>query len=342
VVESEAGELACLSSKHFTVAQGAGGELTFSNESQPDPWQVSVLADPKAGQMTLHLKVNFSGLEVTEALNITRFSQALARGGDFRIIGKILNTDIDIPILLGGVAQGAYPGPDARWVELIEQLSLVQGKTGVRLTIPKGEIDLEEAKTIANVAGILKTGHATYKAKPWTVESNLEQAKKALEQFASGEPAPTAIHYQGQAIKIFGVEVPLGPVTLFCDRTIITKEDQEKLRIEIENQPPDATVHSRFTPFEGCPIEARYINWLPADEAVVLRSYPMYRMDTGTPDASEYIQRRLEGQLKERLFDKGYVREVRQPITDFTPYRNRVPVAVGGKPLSETVVEERR
>lgn len=54
----------------------------------------------------------------------------------------------------------------------------------------------------------------------------------------------------------------------------------------------------------------------------------------------------LETVMQERLDDKlkesGLVKDVRGPITDFTPYQNRTLLPVGGKPLSEIVVEDRR
>ena len=47
----------------------------------------------------------------------------------------------------------------------------------------------------------------------------------------------------------------------------------------------------------------------------------------------------LRGQ--QALFEAGVVSEIKPPISDPTPYR-REPVKIKGKPLSETVIEERR
>ena len=41
------------------------------------------------------------------------------------------------------------------------------------------------------------------------------------------------------------------------------------------------------------------------------------------------------------LYEAGLVSEIKPPITDPTPYR-REPLKIKGKPLSETVIEERR
>ena len=49
----------------------------------------------------------------------------------------------------------------------------------------------------------------------------------------------------------------------------------------------------------------------------------------------------LDQRIQRALYEAGLVTEVKLPITDPTPYR-REPIAIKGKPLSETVIEERR
>jgi tetratricopeptide (TPR) repeat protein len=50
----------------------------------------------------------------------------------------------------------------------------------------------------------------------------------------------------------------------------------------------------------------------------------------------------VEEQLKQRLLEMGLLKEIKEPITDFTPYQNRTPIMVHGKPVSETILEDRR
>jgi tetratricopeptide (TPR) repeat protein len=56
----------------------------------------------------------------------------------------------------------------------------------------------------------------------------------------------------------------------------------------------------------------------------------------------EHVQKLMQEQLQQRLLARGAIKEVRKPITDFRPYRNRTMLAVSGKPLSQVIVEERR
>jgi hypothetical protein len=168
---------------------------------------------------------------------------------------------------------------------LLEQLAFIQSKTGVSFTIPEHDISFEVAHTIAATAHVLKTGHALFQAKPWISVSSLEQAKGVLKSFESGEPLLTALQFAGQEVVIFGTRVPLGPVVFFCDRAYITKEDLETLRRGIEGSAPGDLINIRFTPFEECPIDARYHKWIPADEAVALEKLLAPRDDK--PDIDE-------------------------------------------------------
>jgi RNA polymerase sigma factor (sigma-70 family) len=49
-----------------------------------------------------------------------------------------------------------------------------------------------------------------------------------------------------------------------------------------------------------------------------------------------------EGKLEQMLLASGLLSEIPPRITDFTPYRNRKPVKIKGKPVSDTIIEERR
>jgi hypothetical protein len=58
---------------------------------------------------------------------------------------------------------------------------------------------------------------------------------------------------------------------------------------------------------------------------------------------AELTEEELANQeLQRRLFDAGLLSEIKPPIRDLTPYRNRQAVPIKGEPLSETVIRERR
>lgn len=49
-----------------------------------------------------------------------------------------------------------------------------------------------------------------------------------------------------------------------------------------------------------------------------------------------------EDDLERHLLEAGLLCEIKPPITDLTSYRDRKPVTVKFKPLSEVIVEDRR
>ena len=49
-----------------------------------------------------------------------------------------------------------------------------------------------------------------------------------------------------------------------------------------------------------------------------------------------------EEEFAQHLYEKGIIGKSPPPITDFSRYENYVPVKVEGKPISETIIRERR
>lgn len=66
------------------------------------------------------------------------------------------------------------------------------------------------------------------------------------------------------------------------------------------------------------------------------------KIDPHNAEALNQLRLVKEDQLEKRLFESGYLKKINEPITDFTPYKNRKTIKIKGKPLSETVIEDRR
>jgi hypothetical protein len=50
----------------------------------------------------------------------------------------------------------------------------------------------------------------------------------------------------------------------------------------------------------------------------------------------------MQDELDQLLLQDGVISEIPPPITDLTPYQDRKRIDIQGKPLSETIIEERR
>lgn len=77
------------------------------------------------------------------------------------------------------------------------------------------------------------------------------------------------------------------------------------------------------------------VKTLTLDEQRSLRDFVDGLLASSAPQVTE-------DEFEQRLLDKGIISRIPAPITDLTPYRNRKLIEVKGKPLSETIIEERR
>lgn len=65
-------------------------------------------------------------------------------------------------------------------------------------------------------------------------------------------------------------------------------------------------------------------------------------IDPDNEPARSNLTALVEEKLERRLHEVGLLKQIREPITDFSSYQNRVPIPVRGKPVSETILEDRR
>ena len=303
-VNPDDGAVVALPGLEFFVTEADTGDITFSNEGLPAPWHFLVTVGLKTGKMRLELSLNYAGLGVEDALRGLRFFQALARGGEFRITGAFAGTKTQVLVLRGGIPRGEYEGPDEQLVKMLERMAFVEEKTGVRFTVPEGEVPEEELLSLRVAARILKEGRATYTAGAWEAISSVEQAESMLKDFGDGRPRPTVLYYpEEQSMSVFGVDVPLGPVLIGVQRTYIAPEDLSKLRNEVAAAVPDDEVQVRLSPYEGCPAEVRYMRWLPVQETAAIYRMPIFQNDDGKRFLAALFQASMQSapQIIERL-----------------------------------------
>lgn len=77
------------------------------------------------------------------------------------------------------------------------------------------------------------------------------------------------------------------------------------------------------------------------DEAIKAFQRSM-EIDSDSEPARSNLAALVEEKLERRLHEMGLLKQIREPITDFAPYQNRAPIPVRGKPVSETILEDRR
>ncbi len=84
------------------------------------------------------------------------------------------------------------------------------------------------------------------------------------------------------------------------------------------------------------------INSLSPEQMRQLRHELDNRLAPSVTENRQAGEQQVGLQLQRELLDAGIISELRPPITDLTPYRNRQAVPIQGEPISETVIHERR
>lgn len=263
----------------FRISISRSGEITLSSEHQQTPWRFTFQVNSQKNQIVVGFTLSYANLSIPEALEGANFYEGLVKGGGLLISARNPITGGYMPLVKGDVPSSAYKS-NSKLVALLEHLRFIEIQTKSAFTFPSEPITVSEANDIAGIVGILKTGHATYTAKSWVSLTPLEEAKRVLESFKGETPQPTAVHFHDEVSVIFGEHIPLGPVTLFCDRTYVTTADFEDIQRQLQDLNDQETVKIRFTPFDDCQIEAQYLDWLSEDDATQLGRLPIYQPPT--------------------------------------------------------------
>jgi Arc/MetJ-type ribon-helix-helix transcriptional regulator len=74
------------------------------------------------------------------------------------------------------------------------------------------------------------------------------------------------------------------------------------------------------------------------------RSFQQHRQSQAPATGQSELtpEEAADQELQRRLLAAGIISEIKPPITDLTPYRNRRAVPIQGEPISETAIRERR
>ncbi len=283
-VEHDSGERVSLDYIQLEVAQRGTEEITFDNEPQPVPWKVSLVLNSKERRFNFNYKIEYTNINVKQALDGVLFLRALARGGKFWI------ESIETGLILhqAQFAAGVYPEPPQSWIELLEKLVYIQTRAKVLLSVPNRDISHEEAETIFSTAQLMETGHVISHADHLTTTGGIDLARNMLTAFSGGDQDSLLLNQEeGQTVNIFDVEIDLGPVILTCDHVYIMDGDLKKLREAVERSSPEDSIPIRVSASEGTPFIVRYLKWLPGEEAAAIRSMPIFNNDTKVATAGE-------------------------------------------------------
>jgi hypothetical protein len=314
VAQTGDGATAVLDNILLDVMRRGKEQMTLSNERQGGAWKIEQIIKFNTNQSNFDFHFNDSTqLNVNQAVEAWRFFDALSKGAVIRI------ESIETGLQLGHarVAPGAYALPDERLLEVLEALVIIQNKTGILFNSPD-VVSFADAQSIFTTLEILQTGQVALNPQSILVESNLEQAKSALERFADDAKAYLSQFLEEFGTTIFGRNIPLGPVVIVYEQVYIAPVDYENLERAVASGPSETVFNIVLTPVEGLSPEAKFLNWLPSEEADKLKNFPAVKIQSlktqiqklfadstqqGELDVNRLIS--LLRQLRNQLSDEG-------------------------------------
>lgn len=281
MVHGTNGEAVSLDYLELETVQVGTEEVTVSNDQQPVPWKVRLVINVASERWNITFKFAQDLLNVTQALQVVRLQRALSSGGQIKIVNLI--SGFEMPAVQFTPMEISL---DDRWVKLLEELVFIQQKTFIPITVPPRDIDRDEAIRILVTAEILRTGKAKLEHNELPITSPLSKAKQAAEAFADEALHRITINDPGEhTMSILDTEIPLGPAVLFYDNIFMPAETLRMLQSDIENGAEDAVLSYRLST-QGF-VEARFLNWLPEDEAAALRKLPIWNKDNAATPSFE-------------------------------------------------------
>jgi hypothetical protein len=187
---------------------------------------------------------------------------AMSNGG--RLAIEHLETGLDFGST--EIPEGAFPTPDQFWLELLEKLVIIQEKTNKIIPLPADEqLTSDTIETIFSTASKIETGKALYQPGELKITGGAELAQSFVQGFADRQlHYITSTYNEEQFETIFGVEIPLGPVTVFCEKVYMKDEDYVELSHAFQNVTKDAEFVIKLQTGQDALPQAYFPRWLPA------------------------------------------------------------------------------
>lgn len=271
-VENDSGEECSWSNIIMEDVDGGSRQKIFSNEHQGLPLKVWFIVPADSLAIDVRLGFNVDGLNVKQAVEGLRFFRAFSKGGKC----KIENPETGASWGIGDIPAGFDIGMSPEFIHVLEALVFIQRKTSVLFTVPE-RFSADEVNTIFSTKKILETGRYGITAKDLTCNLNAVPDENFLNLIRAGKSVKFQHYADDTRAVMCGKKIFLGEALITGD-FYVAPEDVAVLEEAISK--PDsngADLRIKLTPVEGSIPEAKYIDWLPKEEAEEIRNIAIVR-----------------------------------------------------------------
>jgi hypothetical protein len=270
--EADSGESCSWDNVILENVQVGTKQTIWSNEDQGIPLKIrfTVLFDNPRTE--LQLAFSPDGLNVKQAAEGLRFFLELSKGGKFIIEESETGAHTGI----GLIPAGYDTGVSAEFLELVEALLLIQRKASISFSVPES-VTWKDADVIFSVAQILKTGKARLKSGPAVLDIPPTFAADFLNRMKDGHSMTIQLYLDRYDVKIYGERISIGEA-LLSGEFYAAPDDLKLLEDALDKRDSNAVdLDVTMTPIEGSIHEAKFIDWLPVDEAEQVRNIEIVR-----------------------------------------------------------------
>jgi hypothetical protein len=270
IVESNDGESVVLENIELKNIQGGTEQMILSNEHQDVPWKFRQVIRFDEGESEVNFTFNSVNVPIKQAVKGLRFSRALSKGGSLRIESE----QTDGQLSHAKIPSQSFPTPNEQWIQICEAIESIQRRTGTLFKSPE-VLRVDDAKAIAVVAEILRTGKATMM--PPTFDVSRDEAENFLSKSSAERPLSLTNYFDEWVSIVLGQRISLGPVLITGEKLYIKPGDAEIVHQELESNLGSELIPVKLTPVAGTVLDASYPQWLPEEEARIVLNLPFVR-----------------------------------------------------------------
>jgi hypothetical protein len=255
-------------------------EIFLESATPEQPWRISLRFISSKRETSFSIHVDYEGLNVKRQLEAMTFEQALCAGGILRVeiaqTGQIIaNAPVEAQSF--GVSQPQHV------VDLLQTLLAIQERTGKLFSLPMGLLKAADVAAAEAVLKALRGEVVKRRIAKMTFSIVPEGREQLLEAARSGE-ALMFTRAGTEEISVFGTMVPMGTVVEAVEGLRLTPESVTELSRARDSNQTTAVEVTLVGPATGQNTEAKYVDWLPPDEANRIRTaYGLVQ----PPDSSE-------------------------------------------------------
>lgn len=252
------------------IAQGDAA-ITLDNEKQNHFFKVRFVMNLADDNVNISFEYNRTGKTIHQALVAERFLAILAKGGTITIEG----TESGMPFGKGAsFPPGLIESPEPLFLEVLEALMTLQRKTGATFAVPRN-LTLDEAEKILEAAQYARTGRGD-----GTLTMTFEFGREEIERIVNGNGSFNVQHYAESIYAIQGQKISLGAVWIVGENLIVSDEEKERLRKQLDEQPDAENFDIELRSSPENPGQVYYLSYLPPDEFEKLHTDAQFRQFT--------------------------------------------------------------